>query len=67
MLEGTFNDVSIGDKIKMYFRHIGTALLHGAGSANFAIKIAEDQRQNNGLKKLQGKVKNDIIKRLNIY
>jgi len=44
MLEGTFNDVSIGDKIKMYFRHIGTALLHGAGSANFGIKIAEDPK-----------------------
>lgn len=44
MLEGTFNDVSIGDKIKMYFRHIGTALLQGAGSANFGIKIAEDPK-----------------------
>lgn len=44
MLEGTFNDVSIGDKIKMYFRHIGTALLHGAGSANFGVKIAEDPK-----------------------
>jgi len=44
MLEGTFNDVSIGNKIKMYFRHIGTALLHGAGSANFGIKIAEDPK-----------------------
>lgn len=44
MLEGTFNDVSIGDKIKMYFRHIGTALLQGAGSVNFGIKIAEDPK-----------------------
>lgn len=45
MLEGTFNDVSIGDKIKMYFRHIGTAFAtSGIQSVNFAIKIAEDPK-----------------------